>query len=882
MKKVTRRDFLKLAGVLASASVINVDLFAEAFRKEKNALETSVEYFKSTCKMCVNFCGINVKTENGVLRAIYPDEARRDYYNIGNCPKGISGIWNTYNPYRVKVPLKRRNPNKGINEDPQWEEISWEEALKEVAGRIAQIKSDDPRKIIWYHGHGKYLLHDGWMKAFASAIGTPNVVHRTTVCEGAKHVADEITWGYHEFLPDLEYTNYLKNMGGNYAEADQWARWLDHATLDAKERGMKLVVVEPRLSNIGAKADEWVPIRPGKDVLFLLAMARVLIDEGYIDKNFLITYTNAPYLIKGDGTLAKDNSGNPLVWDIDINGPVPYDNATNIALEGSFNDTVYANGEVKTAFQVFKDYLTTENISPEAVAEECGLSAEQIRRIAIEFGQSASIGSTINLDGKTLRYRPVAIYTFRGLVAKEYGTQTWRAGLIVMMLVGALDAVGGVLLHEPGKSSEYMNPSSCEYPPSRIDLKKSAFFPHATHDVAQQALFTVPEPSKYGINYTPEMQIFFATNRPFSTSKAELQLEGLKNTYNVAIEISMSETAWFADIVLPDKTYLEAYGYYGGRWVPHARHHTLHYPIVNTYNIPYQNIEILVELAKRAGFLTGSGGFLDKINAEYKFSNPNLDINKTDYTAEQLMDVLWRNKTGQSIDEGKKKGFGGEKFVTVDERYLKGVEAKFKGAGKAKIHFYCDELVGTKNVLLTKLNNVKEVFKEWYEVTDGELNSLIETKLSPLPRKDHAYPVSYRKSTNYPYYLITFKRMYRNQSGYCNINPVLNQVAHDADTNHIWINPETANALSIKDGDAVIIESRVGELEGIAKLTEGIRPDTVAVSYHYGQWSGGYPDWAKKGTWINKILEYHPDMLSGMNSFNDTKVIIRKKQGGEE
>ncbi len=884
-KGITRRDFLKISGILASASFVNINFLSRVVRAQQSYSTGVVEYHNSTCKMCVNFCGIRVKTEDGILRAIYPNKDKKDYYNWGNCTKGISGIWSTYNPYRLKKPLKRTNPKKGIDEDPGWVEIDWEDALNEVASKMASIIADDPRKIIWYHGHGKYVINDGWMKAFTAAIGTPSMVHRTTVCEGAKHVADEITWGGHEPLPDLQYTNYLINMGGNYAEADQWARWLDHATMDAKERGMKLVVVEPRVSNLGAHADEWVPIRPGKDVLFLLAMARVLIDEGFVDEEFLVNYTNAPYLIReSDGKVATDQDGNPLVYDKAQSKIVPYDDATDIALGGAYEDNDYGNGTVKTAFQKFKDYLVTENITPQSVSVDCGVPAEQIERIAKEFGEAAQIGATITIEGQTLRYRPVSIYTFRGLAAKQFGAQNCRSYLIVLMLVGAIDAVGGFRLHHPGNVDKYMQPSSCEYPPSRIDLKKSAFFPHGTHDVAQQALFSVLNPSQYGIDYEPEMQIFFATNRPFSTSNAELQFEALKKTYNVAIEISMNETVWFADIVFPDKTYLEAYGYYGGRWTPVSTHHTLHYPIVNTYNLPYQNLEIMFELAKRAGFLTGSGGFLDQINNKFGFSDPKFDINKEDYTAKDAFDILWQNKTGQTLDEGMKEGFGGAKFTTIEERYIEGAESHFKGPGKPKIHFYCDELVGTQENLYNLMNtnteaaqNIKKAYSTWYEVDESQVEDLIRLYLSPFPRKEHAFPVSHQNAKDYPFYLITFKRIYRTQSGFCNYNPMLYQVAHDSDTNRVWINPKTAEQLGIKDGDTVVIESRIGKVEGVAKLTHCVRLDTVAVAYHYGHWSGGYPSWAQKGTWINKVLEYHPDMLSGMNNFNDTKVKIYKK-----
>jgi anaerobic selenocysteine-containing dehydrogenase len=312
--EITRREFLKIVGVTTALATMGgvlteISLIAtEAEKRSSSApvLEGKEELIPTTCSACVNFCGIKVKVVDGVIRAVYPDENRADIFNKGLCPKGVVAPLYVYNPYRIKAPLKRTNPEKGPGVDPKWVEISWDEAFNIITERLKKIMDEDPRKFIWQHGHGKYLIQDKFPKAFAKAFGTPNVVHRTTICEAARHVADELTWGYHGILPDLEYTRLLINFGANYTEAEQWARWLDHALMDAKERGMKLIVVEPRLSNLAAKADEWVPIRPGKDVVFLLAMANVLINEGYIDEDFLINYTNAPYLVGEDGKILRD------------------------------------------------------------------------------------------------------------------------------------------------------------------------------------------------------------------------------------------------------------------------------------------------------------------------------------------------------------------------------------------------------------------------------------------------------------------------------------------------------------------------------------------------------------------------------------------------
>jgi anaerobic selenocysteine-containing dehydrogenase len=119
--------------------------------------------------------------------------------------------------------------------------------------------------------------------------------------------------------------------------------------------------------------------------------------------------------------------------------------------------------------------------------------------------------------------------------------------------------------------------------------------------------------------------------------------------------------------------------------------------------------------------------------------------------------------------------------------------------------------------------------------------------------------------------------MYRNQSGFTVNNAILNQaLGPDAATNYVQINTATAGELGVKSGDTVTIETRVGKINGTAQVVQGIRPDTIAVSYHYGQWSPGYSPAGRKGTAINQVLEYHPDLISGHNSFNDTKCKVYK------
>lgn len=864
--ELSRRKFLQ--GVSAASGIAALDVqipviaaAAEAAKTKKpagaNALE--IKRVKSGCAICPNFCGIEATVVNGIVRTIYPDTARADFYNHGICPKGASGMYNVYDPYRLKKPLRRTNPNKGRNEDPKWVEMSWDEAFSTIAERLRKIRAEDPRKLVWQHGQGKYLIQEQFCEAWTKAFGTPNMVHRTTACEAARHVADELTWAGAGILPDLKHSKLLLNFGANYYEGEQASRWLDWQTAQSRDQGLKTIVVEPRLSVTAAKADEWVPVRPGKDPVLLLAMAKVLIDAGTIDEPFLVEYTNAPQLVDEAGVILKDKDGKtPLVWDTTSSSAKPYVQGVKPALKGTYT----VDGKAcRTAFQVLADSL--KDITPQYAQEVADVPAATIVRLAQTFAKEARIGETIEIEGMKLRYRPAALYTFRGLSAKEHGVQGWRTGLILNMLVGNIDAVGGLLLGGAYGRPQYFDISVCEYPPKRADLAQSVFFPYANHHIAQTPCLTVQDPKAYGLQYTPEMQIFYGSNRPMSIPDSGRQLDGLAKTFNVVIDVIMTESCWFADIVLPDKTYLESWHFAPTRGTPDTGHVAIRQPMTNPFNLQQDAFSILWELSKRCGF---SDKFAEESNRSWGLKEVTFKPGR-DYTQRETVEVIWADKTKQDFNVAIDKGFIGSR-KSAKSKYLGGVEDKFKGPGKAKMKFYADQLIDTyyKAEGIAKKNNLA-----------GFDLAKLRIAYSPLPTKEHAFPTPHREAKDYPFYVITHKRMYRNQSGFTVNNAILNQaLGPDAATNYVQINAATARELKIANGDTVTIETRVGKINGTAQVVQGIRPDTIAVSYHYGQWSPGYSPQSHKGTAINQVLEYHPDLISGHNSFNDTKCKLYK------
>jgi anaerobic selenocysteine-containing dehydrogenase len=866
---ISRRGFIKGAGALGGVAGmgISLDMISLAAHAAQNGASgkgaplPSLESrkVKSACSICPNFCGIEATVVGGIVRTIYPDVARAEFYNHGICPKGASGMFNTYDPYRLKKPLKRTNPKKGPKEDPGWVEISWDEAFSTVAAKLAKIKAEDPRKLIWQHGQGKYLIGENFCIGFTKAFGTPNMVHRTTACEAARHVADELTWAGGGILPDLKYSRYMLNFGSNYYEGEQASRWLDWQTMQSVEQGLKTVVIEPRLSGVAGKADEWVPVRPGKDVVMILAMAKVMIDAGTIDEPFLAEYTNAPQLVDESGAILKDKDGKtPLVWDTVSGNAKPYVEGVKPALKGSYS---VDGKQYRTAFQVLADSL--KDITPEYAQEVADVPAATIVRLAQTFAKEARIGETIELDGQKLRYRPAVLYTFRGLSAKEHGVQGWRTGLIVNMLVGNIDAVGGLMLDGAYGRAQYFDISKCEYPPSRADLAQSVYFPYANHHICQTPNLVVQNPKAYGLPYAPEMQIFYGTNRPVSIPNSWQQFEGMAKTYNVVIDINMTESAWYADIVLPDKTYLESWHYAPTRGTPEASHKAIRQAMTNPYKLEQDAFSILWELSKR---LNMRDQFAEESNKAWGLKDVTFKPGR-DYTQREAVEVIWADKTKKDFSVALEQGFIGAKS-NIKGKYLGGVEAKFKGPDKAKMKLYADQLIDTyyKAESIVKKNNLASF-------------DLVKLKIaySPLPTKEHAFPTPHREATDFPFYLITHKRMYRYQSGNTQNNVILNQaLGPDVATNYITINKAAGKKLGLKDGDKVTVETRVGKVQGTANLVEGIRPDTVAVSYHYGMFSPGMAPAARNGTWINQVLEHNPDLISGHNSFNDTKCKLAK------
>jgi thiosulfate reductase/polysulfide reductase chain A len=313
-KRIGRRDFLKLsaaAGVGISASQLRWSVPAA---HAEQALQTRLasQLFPSSappldgwiatcCNMCGGTTGILTHVVNGRVIKIEPNSDNpvgvcnisSDYYALKStgarmCPKGNAGIMSLYDPDRVKKPLKRVGARGG----GQWEEITYDQAVSEIAAKLAQIKTDfGPEKVLWFSEDASFTAIQ---EAFCSTYGTPNFLYHSNLCDVARKVSYRNTLGHDRPLPDLRNTKYMLIFGWNPLGAMKWVH-LPRILLDGLANGAKLTLVDPRASETADKAldygGRWLAIKPGTDGALALALANVIIAENLYDRTFVAKWS---------------------------------------------------------------------------------------------------------------------------------------------------------------------------------------------------------------------------------------------------------------------------------------------------------------------------------------------------------------------------------------------------------------------------------------------------------------------------------------------------------------------------------------------------------------------------------------------------------------
>ena len=390
------------------------------------------------CALCVSRCGALATVEDGVMTALSPDPSHPTGSAL--CIKGRVAPELVNHPRRILHPMERTRP-KGEG-DPGWRRISWDQALGRAAERLGAIaRESGPQAVVWSASSpSTTAVSDAvdWIQRLRRAFGSPNLVASMELCGWGRYLASSFTWGEPVpgvYLPDLDRAGCILFWGYNPSLAR-----LTHATAATRalRRGARLIVVDPRRVGLAHRADVWLRVRPGTDGALALAIAHVMIERGWFDRDFVRIWSNGPFLVRpDDGRLLRasdlDPEGDPtafVAWDEAAGQPVvcrPGERETRpLALAGTFAVATRSGPlACRPAFALVAELCARH--APAAAEAVTGVAAGDIERAARLLWES----------------RPVAFYAWSGVEQHTSSTQTARAIAQLYALTGCIDAPGG-------------------------------------------------------------------------------------------------------------------------------------------------------------------------------------------------------------------------------------------------------------------------------------------------------------------------------------------------------------------------------------------------------------------------------------------------------
>ena len=550
----------------------------------------SDEVRKTTCYMCACRCGINVHLTSGKVSYI---EGNRDHpVNKGVlCAKGASGIRQITAPSRLRAPLKRVGP-RGSG---AFEEISWDEALEIAVSWMKPLRDTAPEKLAFFTGRDQSQSLTGW---WAQMFGTPNYAAHGGFCSVNMAAAGIYTIGgsFWEFgQPDWDRTKLFVMFG---VAEDHDSNPIKIGLGKLKERGARVIGVNPIRTGYNAVADDWLGITPGTDGLLILALIHCLLEAGKIDLDYLAQWTNSAFLLDETdgptkGLFVRNAESQPFVIDRRTGMPASWD------AKGVQPDLVAVWQGHRTVFQLLAErYLAPEH-APEAVADRVGIPARRIRELAADLARVA-FDEAIVLDQPwtdfrgnahaTMVGRPVSFHAMRGISAHSNGFQTARALHLLQILLGTVDVPGGYRMKPPYPKPMEAHPTphfdavpgkplsgphlgyvrgpdqlalKADGTAARIDRAFTWENPFSAHGMMHMVIPNAHAGDPYRIDTLFLYMANMAWNSSMNTAAVMQMLTDRDGDGDYVIpriiysDAYASEMVAYADLILPDTTYLE-------------------------------------------------------------------------------------------------------------------------------------------------------------------------------------------------------------------------------------------------------------------------------------------------------------------------------------
>jgi len=915
------------------------------FRDPKVATNAPVadEVKYTTCYMCACRCGIKVSLRNGAIR--YIEGNKNHPVNKGVlCAKGSAGIMQHYSPARLRKPLLRT----GERGSGEFREIEWEEAMSIATEWLGNIRRTDPKKLAFFTGRDQSQALTGW---WATQFGTLNYAAHGGFCSvnmaaGGLYTIGGSFWEFGE--PDWDRTKYFMLFG---VAEDHDSNPIKIGLGKLKRRGVKVVSVNPVRTGYSAIADEWIGIRPGTDGLFILSIIHELLRAGKIDADYLARYTNSAWLVIQEKDGAEDGlfarvEGAPQVYDRKKKKIVSaLDPDASPSLSGEYK---LADGrKAVPAFSLIASRYLDSQYSPEAVADKCGLPASTIKRIAAELAHTAFEEEVVIdqpwTDWTGRRHdrmigRPIGVHAMRGISAHSNGFHTCRALHFLQVLLGAVDTPGSFRYEPPypkpiPPAVKPAGPATAGNPlqgpplgfpqgpedllvdddgnPLRIDKAFSWEAPLAAHGMLHMVIANAHRGDPYPVDTLFLYMANMGWNSSMNTAGTMRMLTDRNpetGEYRIPriiySDAYYSETVAYADLVLPDTTYLERYDCISmlDRPISSAESaaDAIRQPVVKPDRDvrPFQ--DVMIDLGARLKL----PGFVDeKGEPKYPGFFPDYMVNH-ERSPNVGMLAGWRGANGGEEGIGPVNPRQLEHYIENQCFWEKEIphEAQFfKAWNKTYLEWAASMgFLGKPEPIFIQLYS--ETLQKFRLAARGHGNVKVPERhrervnayFDPLP----IWYMPFEEADvggDYDFHALTQRPMAMYHS-WGSQNAWLRQIHGE---NLLHIHRETAERIGVGNGDWVKVTSPHSSIVVQAKLMDGVNPNTVWTWNAIGKQSGAWnldPEAkeSKRGFLLNHLIRdllpprengyryTNSDPVTGQAAWYDLRVRIEKVAGKHE
>ncbi len=768
---------------------------------------------KTVCQLCPGGCGIEVrKVDNRAVKI----EGRNDYpVNPGGiCPLGAGGLQLLYNEnVRFTGPMKRIGP-RGSG---QFKDISWDEALQELSDRIKGLRQRGaPEALAAVDGYPVRSSMALLIQRLLEAIGSPNYVSIPTA-EDTYAMANKLMVGSEGPMAyDLENADFILSFGAGLIEG--WGspgRMINAWGIwreDPLKGKTKIVQIESRASNTASKADQWVAPLPGTEAALALGIAHVMVKEGLYDTQFVENHAFG------------------------------------------FENWTAANGKDHMGFK----NLVLQKYSPVDVARLTGVDYEEIASLARAFAKAKAPIAVCgkgkgNLNGSLFEFMAV-----QGLNA----------------LAGNLNKPGGVFVHKPLPLRRWPDVkgdaiSGKGLEKDRLDQAGSMKYPFS-----QSLINNLTEAMLEGTKSPVDTLLIFSANPAYSLPDGGRFRRALKNVpYIVSFSPYKDETAFMADLVLPDHTYLEKMD--DILWPTGLQYpfYALSQPVVEALYDTKQSGDLIIQLAKTLGGTVGSAFPWKNYEEALKARAEGLFEAGGGLTRWEDAPPVW-------------KGFASRTPVKSDYGSFDEMWKKIKSNG---FWYRPTPGFGDRETRFDTPTGRFEFFSTNIELAVNDLAQKRELqpalqKMGIAAKGDEAFMPHYEATPSavdkkkYPLRMVPYE-LINLSSDWLPNPPYLKKTLFDhqlmKNESFAEINPKTAAEYNLQQGDRVIIQSPRGEVKVRVNLFHGAMPGVVYLPLGLGHTA--YDDYQRgQGVNPNEIMDGGKDPLSGQTVWWDTHVRIIK------